>query len=92
MNKSKNTDAGDAIEMRRMLADMLGIDALKIHPEWRFQQERDLKNLDLFIFHAFALRYAPKRLRNNQTFAFPKGAVSTVEDLFREASRLQNDG
>ena len=79
----------DALEMRKMLAVILGIDALKIRPEWRFREERDLKNLDLSIFHAFASRYAPERLRNHQTFAFPVGTVLTVGDLFLEASRLQ---
>src|SRR5262245_12787545 len=81
----------DALEMRRMLAVMLGIDALKIRPDWRFREERDLKNLDLFIFHAFASRYAPDRLHNHQTFEFPTRAVLTVGDLFLEASRLQSD-
>ena len=79
----------DALEMRRMLAVMLGIDASKIRPEWRFREERDLKNLDFFIFHAFASRYAPDRLRNHQTFAFPTRTVTTVGDLFLETSRLQ---
>jgi hypothetical protein len=79
-------EAVDAFEMRRMLAAMLGIDAQKIRPEWRFREERDLKNLDGFIFHAFASRYAPDRLRNHQIFAFPVGTVSTVRDLFLEAS------
>ena len=82
----------DALEMRRMLAVILGIDASKIRPEWRFREERDLKNLDLFIFHAFASRYAPDRLRNHQTFAFPTKTVTTVGDLFVEASRLHKSG
>lgn len=82
----------DALEMRQMLAAILGINALKIRPEWRFREEPDLKNLDFFIFHAFAAQYAPDPLRNRQTFAFPTNTVSTVEDLFLEASRLQKSG
>jgi hypothetical protein len=82
----------DSLEMRRMLALMLGLDALKIRPEWRFREERDLKNMDIFIFHAFASRYAPGRLRGHRTFEFPTGTVTTVGDLFVEASRLHKSG
>lgn len=82
-------DPADALEMRRMLSEMLGIGALKIRPEWRFREDCDLKNYDVFIFMAFASRYAPERLRNHQTFMFPAGIVSTVGELFLETSRLQ---
>lgn len=85
-------DLADAIEMRRMLARVLGIDALKIRREWKFREDRDLKNMDVFIFHAFALRYAPDRLRSRQVFAFPTGEVTTIGDLFVEAARLQKSG
>jgi len=82
----------DALEMRQMLAVILGIDPKKIRPEWRFREERDLKNLDFFILNAFASRYAPESLRNHQSFAFPTRPVSTVEDLFLEAFRLKTSG
>jgi hypothetical protein len=80
------------LEMRRMLATLLGIDALKIRPEWRFREERHLKNIDMFIFHAFAVRYAPERLRDHRSFAFPTKEVSTVRDLFLEVWRLEKNG
>ena len=80
---------GDALEMRRMLAAMLGIDPLKIRPEWRFREELDLKNLEPGILHLFAGRYAPETF-NKQVFEFPKGG--TVRDLFVQASRLQSGG
>jgi hypothetical protein len=85
-------DPADALEMRKMLAVMLGIDASKIRPEWRFREERDLKNLDFFIFHAFVSRYTPDKLRDHKTFAFPTKTVTTVGDLFLEVSRLQKSG
>src|SRR5688572_5872056 len=50
------SDAADVLEMRQMLAALLGIDAVKIRPEWRFREERALRNLDYPICHAFALR------------------------------------
>ena len=78
----------EAIEMRLLLAAILGVDALKIRPEWRFREDAHLQNMDIFIYHAFACRYAPEQLRN-QTFQFPKGAVSTVRDLFIEAHSLK---
>ena len=85
-------DRADAIEMRRTLALLLGIDALKIRREWKFREDRDLKNMDVFIFHAFASRYAPDNLRSRQVFAFPTGGVTTIGDLFVEAARLQKNG
>jgi len=84
-------ESTDVLEMRRMLAVILGIDARKIGPEWRFRGERYLRNMDIFIFHTFASRYAPERLRDHQTFAFPTREVSTVRDLFLEVTRLQKD-
>jgi len=83
----------DVLEMRRMLAVILGIEASKIRPEWRFREERDLKSQEyFFILHAFASRYAPDRLRDHRTFAFPTKTVTTVGDLFLEVSRLQKRG
>ncbi len=85
-------EAPHVLEMRCMLAALLGIDPRKIGAEWRFREERHLKNMDFFIFHAFAERYAPDRLRDHRCFAFPAKDVSTVRDLFLEVWRLQTNG
>jgi hypothetical protein len=81
-----------ALEMRRALAELLGIDALKIGPEWRFREERHLRNLDMFIFDALALRYAPEKYRDHCSFSFPTSDVSTIRDLFLEVWRLEKNG
>ncbi len=85
-------DAPRVLEMRRMLAALLGIDPLKIQPDWRFREERHLKDMDFAIFHAFAERYAPDRLRDHRSFLFPTAEVSSVRDLFLEAWRLESNG
>jgi hypothetical protein len=85
-------DPPRVLDMRRMLAALLGIDPLKIQAEWRFREERHLKNMDFAIFHAFAERYAPDRLRDQRSFLFPTAEVSTVRDLFLEAWKLENNG
>jgi hypothetical protein len=48
--------------------------------------------MDVFIFHAFAAQYAPGRLRDHQSFAFPTRDVSSVRDLFLEVIRLEKNG
>jgi hypothetical protein len=85
-------EAPHVLEMRRMLAALLGIDPRKIQAGWRFREERNLKNIDLFIFHAFAQQYAPDLLRDHRPFAFPTREVSTVRDFFLEVWRLHTGG
>jgi len=80
----------EVLEMRALLATFLGVDAQKIAPEWRFREERDLKGMEGFIYHAFAIRYAPEQMRNGKPFKFPASEVVTVRELFLEASRLRN--
>jgi hypothetical protein len=79
------------LEMRGLLAELLGIDPRKIHPEWRFCEGRDLRILEMPIFCAFAERYAPDTLRDHRPFEFPKGTVTTVRDLFLEARKLETE-
>ena len=45
--------------------------------------------MQMFIFHAYAMRYASERLRDGRTFKFPAGPVSTVRELFLESQNLE---
>ena len=80
------------LEMRRMLAALLGIDARKIRPDWRFCEERDVRGMEPFIFSAFAGTYAPEQLRDRRSFAFPAKQVATIRELFLETVKLQGGG
>ena len=83
------SDRATALGMRRLLAEILGIDPLKIRPELRLREEPHLRPFEGLIFHLFATTYAPQSL-DRKTFQFPTKPVSTVEELFLEALRLQN--
>ena len=78
------------LEMRALLATFLGVNPQKIAPGWRFCEERDLRGMEGFIYHAFAVRYATDQLRDGRAFKFPASEVATVRELFLEAARLRN--